>query len=165
MNTDIGNRIKYLRKSKGFLQKEIYDALQMDSSQYSKLEKTGKGLTLENFVLICEILECSSDEILSINVKAKSPSHAEAIEGDEKEAAVAETTSAEVLVNLRGLSKGQSLMLERLARIEDLLQVAGLNDDRMRALESVDKMDSNVSGTPDVRRKPRNIEQGSSGKK
>ncbi|PWK28958.1 helix-turn-helix protein [Arcicella aurantiaca] len=65
---NIENRIKQIRESKRIKQIEIADALNMDNSQYAKLEKRGKKLSLEQIELIANALGVSVTELIGVDI-------------------------------------------------------------------------------------------------
>lgn len=60
-----GERLKDLRLSFGFTQQQVADYLNMDQSNYSKIEKGKRNLTKLSMVLkLCELYGCTQDYIL-----------------------------------------------------------------------------------------------------
>lgn len=66
MNT-IGERIKELRESKGLNSKELANALDINTSTYSKLENNKKSIGVEELKKITEYFSVSADYILGTN--------------------------------------------------------------------------------------------------
>ena len=65
---NIENRIKQIRESKRIKQIEVANALNMDYSQYAKLEKRGSKLSLEQIEAIANALGVSVAELIGISV-------------------------------------------------------------------------------------------------
>lgn len=65
MNNEI--KIKEIRESKRIRQIEVADALNMDNSQYAKIEKRGKKLSIEQIEKIAEALGVSLIELLGLD--------------------------------------------------------------------------------------------------
>lgn len=65
MNNEI--KIKEIRESKRIRQIEVADALNMDNSQYAKIEKRGKKLSIEQIEKIAEALGVSVIELLGLD--------------------------------------------------------------------------------------------------
>jgi transcriptional regulator with XRE-family HTH domain len=61
---EIAERIKAVRETKRIKQNEIAAALGVDSSNYAKLEKRGRKLTLEQLEKIADILDISLIDLL-----------------------------------------------------------------------------------------------------
>lgn len=57
--TDIGSRIKFLRKEHGFTQVQFADVCGFDRTYLSRVEKGRQNITMETFLLMCEKLEIS----------------------------------------------------------------------------------------------------------
>lgn len=67
---DITARIGDIRRHKGVTQKALADQLGMDQGNYSKLEKRGVKMTLEQLQSIADALEVSVVELIGGEVKA-----------------------------------------------------------------------------------------------
>lgn len=65
---NIENRIKQIRESKRIKQIEVAEALNMDNSQYAKIEKRGSKLSLEQIEAIANALKVSVAELIGIDV-------------------------------------------------------------------------------------------------
>lgn len=63
---NIENRIRDIRESKRIKQTEVASALNMDNSQYAKLEKRGNKLSLEQIDAIAKALGVSVAELLDL---------------------------------------------------------------------------------------------------
>ena len=63
--TDIGSRIKFLRKERGFTQVQFADICGFDRTYLSRVEKGRQNITMETFLLICEKLEISCKDFFS----------------------------------------------------------------------------------------------------
>lgn len=63
---EILNRIKELRKNKGFSYENMADELNISPSSYRKIEMNQSKLTVDRLVKISEILEAKLEEILDI---------------------------------------------------------------------------------------------------
>lgn len=61
---DYHEKIKALRKSKGFTQQQVADALSIDYSAYGKIENGKVGLNMERAVRIADLFEVSIDELV-----------------------------------------------------------------------------------------------------
>ena len=57
--TDIGSRIKFLRKERGFTQIQFAEICGFDRTYLSRVEKGRQNITMETFLLICEKLKIS----------------------------------------------------------------------------------------------------------
>lgn len=66
MNT-IGDRIRELRESKGLNSKDLANALDINTSTYSKLENNRKSIAVEELKKITEYFSVSADYILGTN--------------------------------------------------------------------------------------------------
>lgn len=64
-------RITTARKAKGITQTFIAEKLEMDRGNYSKLEKRGEKMTVEQLQSIADALEVSVPELLGMEVKAE----------------------------------------------------------------------------------------------
>ena len=62
-NREIGKRIKELRLSRGISQDALAEMLDISVSHMGILERGGRGLTLPNCVLLCNIFNVSADYI------------------------------------------------------------------------------------------------------
>ena len=64
MNTIIGNKLKELRKSRGFTHEEIYEQLNISSSTYIRMEK-GETATWASMIdKICSVYKIEPEELL-----------------------------------------------------------------------------------------------------
>lgn len=66
---DITGRIGEIRRQKGITQKAIADQMGMDQGNYSKLEKRGEKMTVEQLLSIADALGVPLGEILGIEAK------------------------------------------------------------------------------------------------
>lgn len=62
---DISKRIASIREAKGFTQKQVADIFDMEQSNYSRLEKRGNKLTVEQLEKIAGVLGVSVVELLT----------------------------------------------------------------------------------------------------
>jgi transcriptional regulator with XRE-family HTH domain len=63
----IGENIKRLRQQAGLLQKEVAKALEIGYSNYNKLEKGDRGISLEELVKIAKFYNLTIDEVVFLN--------------------------------------------------------------------------------------------------
>ena len=63
----IGENIKQLRQQAGLLQKEVAKALEIGYSNYNKLEKGDRGISLEELVKIAKFYNLSIDEVVFLD--------------------------------------------------------------------------------------------------
>ena len=70
---DIGHRIKHIRLEKGYSQEKLSELIGVGASHMSHIE-SGKTIpSMEVFINLCNVLECSSDELLCREIKAAKP--------------------------------------------------------------------------------------------
>ena len=68
---DIGQKLREIRKQKGFPQKVIAEHIGVRRSNYSRIEHNLQKLTPEQIALFCEFCDVSADYILGIKVQDK----------------------------------------------------------------------------------------------
>ena len=71
--TDIGQRIKQKRIEKGFTQEKLAELVGIGPSHMSHLESGKTVASMEVFIALCNILECSADELLCREIIAAKP--------------------------------------------------------------------------------------------
>lgn len=64
MDKKARNRLRLLRKRKGFTQKDLAYKLNMTQASYSYLENKAKTIKPETLREICKILDCQASEIM-----------------------------------------------------------------------------------------------------
>lgn len=70
---DIGQRIKKKRIEKGYTQEKLSELIGVGASHMSHME-SGKTIpSMEVFMNLCNILECSADELLCREIKYAKP--------------------------------------------------------------------------------------------
>lgn len=62
--SDIGQRIKQKRIEKGLTQEKLSELIGVGASHMSHLESGKTVPSMEVFITICNVLECSADELL-----------------------------------------------------------------------------------------------------
>ncbi|MBQ6945127.1 MAG: helix-turn-helix transcriptional regulator [Ruminococcus sp.] len=65
---EMGLRIQNQRKKLGYTQQYVYDKMNISQNHYSRIENGHSGLSFENLLKISEILNISTDYILTGNV-------------------------------------------------------------------------------------------------
>lgn len=70
---DIGLKIKEKRKQLGLKQKQVANAIGMDESQYSKIERGILNPTIEAIMELCSILDVTSDWLIGISTQEVEP--------------------------------------------------------------------------------------------
>ena len=68
---DIGQKLREIRKQKGFPQKVIAEHIGVRRSNYSRIENNLQKLTPEQIALFCEFCDVSADYILGIKANHK----------------------------------------------------------------------------------------------
>lgn len=68
---DIGEKLREIRKQKGFPQKVIAEHIGVRRSNYSRIEHNMQKLTPEQIALFCEFCDVSADYILGIKADNK----------------------------------------------------------------------------------------------
>ncbi|MGH1338010.1 MAG: helix-turn-helix domain-containing protein [Aureispira sp.] len=63
----IADNLKYLRQQAGLLQKEVAKALEIGYSNYNKLEKGDRGISLEELVKVAKFYHLTLDEVVFLN--------------------------------------------------------------------------------------------------
>jgi transcriptional regulator with XRE-family HTH domain len=61
---DVHSNIRQLRKQYGLLQKQVAEAIGVHPSNYNKIEKGERQLTIEMLVNLSKLFNCSVEEIL-----------------------------------------------------------------------------------------------------
>ncbi len=62
-----GERIKEIRELKGFPQKHVADFLNLQRSNYSKIENNHQNMTHKQLKLFCEFFDVSANYLLGIS--------------------------------------------------------------------------------------------------
>lgn len=62
MNTNIGNKLKKLRKQKGWSQEQVADYLSLSQSAYARMESGESSSWANNIDKICEIFEIEIED-------------------------------------------------------------------------------------------------------
>ena len=65
------NKLKELRKEKGYTQAEIAELLKIKQQQYSRYEKQTNGMSIETLKKICNIYHVSADYLLELTDEKK----------------------------------------------------------------------------------------------
>ena len=60
----LGTRIKELRESKNLLQRQLAAELEIDTPMYSKIERGERIAKREHVILLSQLLDVKSDELL-----------------------------------------------------------------------------------------------------
>ena len=68
---DIGQKLREIRKQKGFPQKVIAEHIGVRRSNYSRIEHNMQKLTPEQIALFCEFCDVSADYVLGIRANSK----------------------------------------------------------------------------------------------
>ena len=71
--TDIGQRIKQKRIEKGFTQEKLAELVGIGPSHMSHLESGKTVASMDVFIALCNVLECSADELLCREVAVDKP--------------------------------------------------------------------------------------------
>ena len=71
--TDIGQRIKQKRIEKGLTQERLSELIGVGASHMSHLESGKTVPSMEVFITICNVLECSADELLYREISVAKP--------------------------------------------------------------------------------------------
>jgi len=71
--TDIGQRIKQKRIEKGLTQEKLSELIGVGASHMSHLESGKTVPSMEVFITICNVLECSADELLCREISTAKP--------------------------------------------------------------------------------------------
>ena len=71
--TDIGKRIKKKRVEKGFTQERLSELIGVGPSHMSHMESGKTVPSMEVFITLCNVLECSADELLCREITAAQP--------------------------------------------------------------------------------------------
>lgn len=61
---ELGTRIKELRESKNLLQRQLAAELEIDTPMYSKIERGERIAKREHVILLSQLLDVKSDELL-----------------------------------------------------------------------------------------------------
>lgn len=61
----IGKRIQNRRKQRGYTQEQLADLLDVSIQMISNLERGNKSIRIENLVNLCDVLDVSTDFILT----------------------------------------------------------------------------------------------------
>ena len=69
---NVGLNIKELRKQRGLLQKQVAEAIGVHPSNYNKIEKGERQLTIDMLVKVSRLFSCSVEEILFLEEKTLS---------------------------------------------------------------------------------------------
>ena len=71
--TDIGQRIKQKRNEKGLTQEKLAEMVGIGPSHMSHLESGKTVASLDVFIALCNVLECSADELLCREITVDQP--------------------------------------------------------------------------------------------
>ncbi|MFY8186396.1 MAG: helix-turn-helix domain-containing protein [Flavobacterium sp.] len=66
MSTIFGNRIKTLREEKQIPQRQLAAALEIDTATYCKIEKGDRRAKREQVIILSELLEVDSKELIRL---------------------------------------------------------------------------------------------------
>lgn len=61
----IGKRIQERRKQKGYTQEQLADMMNVSIQMVSNLERGNKAIRIDNLINLCQILQISTDYILT----------------------------------------------------------------------------------------------------
>lgn len=67
---EIGKRIQERRKELNLTQQEVYERLNVSQNHYSRIENGHVGMSFEILLEICDILQVSTDYILTGSIQA-----------------------------------------------------------------------------------------------
>jgi transcriptional regulator with XRE-family HTH domain len=67
MSIDIGKNIKTLRKQRGFLQKQVAEAIKIYPSNYSKIEKGERQPTIDMLIALSKFFDVKIEDIIYLN--------------------------------------------------------------------------------------------------
>ena len=70
---DIGQRIKKIRIERGYTQEKLSEMIGVGASHMSHIEGGKTIPSMEVFINLCNVLECSSDELLCRESKTAKP--------------------------------------------------------------------------------------------
>lgn len=62
---DIGNRINNRRRAMGYTQEQVADMMDVSIQMVSNLERGNKAIRIDNLLKLCQILQVSTDYILT----------------------------------------------------------------------------------------------------
>lgn len=62
---DIGNRISSRRRAMGYTQEQVADMMEVSIQMISNLERGNKAIRIDNLLKLCQILQVSTDYILT----------------------------------------------------------------------------------------------------
>ncbi len=62
---DIGNRISNRRRAMGYTQEQVADMMEVSIQMISNLERGNKAIRIDNLLKLCQILQVSTDYILT----------------------------------------------------------------------------------------------------
>ena len=71
--TDIGRRIKQKRMEKGLTQEKLAELVGIGPSHMSHLESGKTVASMDVFIELCNVLECSADELLCREIVTAKP--------------------------------------------------------------------------------------------
>ena len=71
--SDIGQRIKIKRVEKGLTQEKLAELVGIGPSHMSHLESGKTVASLDVFIALCNVLECSADELLCREIAVAKP--------------------------------------------------------------------------------------------
>ena len=66
MESQFGERIRFLREKQQLLLRQVASKLEMDIAQLSKIEKGLRQLKREQIPILADILKASSDELMTL---------------------------------------------------------------------------------------------------
>lgn len=101
--SEIGKRIKALRRDNNYTQKQVADFLEIDQSYLSKIEKGERNLNEVTFDKLCNLYNCSASYLLGNSDEYESPKVA--FRADEKVDLVAISKMNQVMNYLKVLRK------------------------------------------------------------
>ena len=129
----IGKRIRRFREIKGVSQKEMAHRLNMDPSNYSRIESGETRLTSERLQQIAEVLEVSSDVILDeshTGVYVQTANNSQIGSGENArfvQHVVSEQFVRELFDRFDKLLEHQTQVSEKLIDLVDRIQKSGAN--------------------------------------
>jgi len=64
--SQFGDQIRLLREQKGLLQRQVASQMDIDNPMLSKIERGDRNARRDQVTLLCDILEVSEEELLSL---------------------------------------------------------------------------------------------------
>lgn len=71
MKYEIGDRIRFFRKKRGFNQKELASRIGVSNSRLSNWEQGANRPDADILAALCHALDVSADELLDINISSR----------------------------------------------------------------------------------------------